>query len=117
MIDSRNRFVKELFVVEYTKSGKAVAVRLNTWDLRKNTNTPRNTWVRSTLPTGAIVYFEGLSRRLRSTSFAVRRRSCPEASCDSGPVKGSSEPLLRFLPVRFGTVTLSKTLFDGTLVE
>ena len=58
-----------------------------------------------------MVYEEALSRRLRSKSFAGRRLGGSEVSS----VKGSSEPLLRFRPVRLGTVTLSNTLFDCEL--
>lgn len=78
---------------------------------------PRNTCVRSILPTGSIWYLEGLSLILRKRSFAVRRGAGPDASESGASAKGSFEPLLRFRPVRLGTVTLSRTLFDWTLVD
>lgn len=49
---------------------------------------------------------------LRKRSFAVRRGAGSDASESGASAKGSFEPLLRFRPVRLGTVTLSRTLFD-----
>jgi hypothetical protein len=78
---------------------------------------PRNTCVRSTLPTGSIWYLEGLSLKLRNRSLAVRRGGGLDASDSGASRKGSFEPLLRFRPVRLGTVTLRRTLFDWMLVD
>jgi hypothetical protein len=78
---------------------------------------PRNTCVRSTLPTGSIWYLEGLSLKLRNRSLAVRRGGGLDASDSGVSRKGSFEPLLRFRPVRLGTVTLRRTLFDWMLVD
>lgn len=80
-------------------------------------NIPRNTCVRSTLPTGSIWYLEGLSLILRKRSLAVRRGGGSDASDSGASAKGSFEPLLRFRPVLLGTVTLSRTLFDCMLVD
>ena len=84
---------------------------------QQSMDSPRNTWVRSTLPTGSIWYLEGLSLRLRKRSLAVRREHGWDASDSGASAKGSFEPLLRFRPVRLGTVTLRRTLFDWMLVD
>lgn len=66
------------------------------------------------MPTGSTWYLPTLSCKLRCRSRAERWL---DGSSSSGMVNGSCVPLLRLLPVRRGTVTLSSTLLDGELMD
>lgn len=78
---------------------------------------PRKTCVLSILPTASTSYVNGLSSKRRMISLALRRPV--EAADESGDesTKGSLVPFLRLRPVRLGTVTFRRTLFEGQLVD